>query len=107
MTKVSTIGLDLAKHVFQVHGVDECGGVMVRRRLRRSEVLKYFARLEPTIVGMEACSTSHYWARELRALGHGPGRANRVRGSSRSSAGGRARSPPWRSPTRWRASPGP
>jgi len=70
MTKVSTIGLDLAKHVFQVHGVDECGGAIVRRRLRRSEVLKYFARLEPTIVGMEACSTSHYWARELRALGH-------------------------------------
>jgi len=70
MTKVSTIGLDLAKHVFQVHGVDERGAVIVRRRLRRSEVLKYFARLEPTIVGMEACSTSHHWARELRALGH-------------------------------------
>jgi transposase len=70
MTKVSTIGLDLAKHVFQVHGVDEHGAVIVQRRLRRSEVVKYFARLEPAIVGMEACSTSHYWARELRALGH-------------------------------------
>jgi transposase len=70
MTKVSTIGLDLAKHVFQVHGVDEHDAVVVQRRLRRGEVLKYFARLEPTVVGMEACATSHYWARELRALGH-------------------------------------
>jgi transposase len=70
MTKVSTIGLDLAKHVFQAHGVDEHGAVIVQRRLRRNEVMKYFARLEPTIIGMEACSTSHYWARELRALGH-------------------------------------
>jgi transposase len=70
MTKVSTIGLDLAKHVFQAHGVDEHGEVIVQRRLRRSEVAKYFARLEPTMIGMEACSTSHYWARELRALGH-------------------------------------
>jgi transposase len=70
MTKVSTIGLDLAKHVFQVHGVDENGAVIVRRRLRRSELVKYFSRLEPTVVGMEACSTSHYWARALRALGH-------------------------------------
>jgi transposase len=70
MTKISMIGLDLAKHVFQVHGVDERGAAIVRRRLRRSEMMKYFARLEPTIVGMEACSTSHYWARELRAFGH-------------------------------------
>lgn len=70
MTKVSTIGLDLAKHVFQVHGVDAGGAVVVQRRLRRSEVIKYFARLEPAVVGMEACSTSHYWARALRALGH-------------------------------------
>jgi transposase len=70
MTKVSTIGLDLAKHVFQVHGVDENGTVIIRRRLRRSELIKYFSRLEPAVIGMEACSTSHYWARELRALGH-------------------------------------
>jgi len=70
MKKVSTIGLDLAKHVFQVHGVDARGAIVVQRRLRRSEVLKFFARLEPAIVGMEACSTSHYWARELQALGH-------------------------------------
>jgi transposase len=70
MTKISMIGLDLAKHVFQVHGVDENGVMVVQRRLRRSEMTKYFARLEPTIVGMEACSTSHYWARALRSLGH-------------------------------------
>jgi transposase len=70
MTKVSSIGVDLAKHIFQVHGVDEHGTVIVRRRLRRSELLKYFARLAPTVVGMEACASSHYWARELRALGH-------------------------------------
>ncbi|HEX8827180.1 MAG TPA: IS110 family transposase [Xanthobacteraceae bacterium] len=70
MTKVSTIGLDVAKHVFQVHGVDAAGAVVVQRRLRRSEMVKYFSRLEPVVVGIEACSTSHYWARELRALGH-------------------------------------
>jgi transposase len=70
MVQVNTIGLDLAKHVFQVHGVDERGAVLVQRRLRRSEMMKYFARLKPTLVGMEACSTSHYWARELGSLGH-------------------------------------
>jgi transposase len=70
MKKVSTIGLDLAKHIFQVHGVDDRGAVIVQRQLRRSDMLKFFARLEPATVGMEACSTSHYWARELRALGH-------------------------------------
>jgi transposase len=70
MLKVSTIGLDLAKHVFQVHGIDESGAVVIRRRLRRSDVMSFFARVEPTIVGMEACSTSHHWARELSTLGH-------------------------------------
>jgi transposase len=70
MSKISTIGLDIAKHVFQVHGIDDSGGVLVRRRLRRSEVLNFFARLSPTLVGMEACATSHHWARELAALGH-------------------------------------
>jgi transposase len=70
MSKISTIGLDIAKHVFQVHGIDDSGGVLVRRRLRRSEVLNFFARLPPTLVGMEACATSHHWARELSALGH-------------------------------------
>ena len=70
MKKVSTIGLDLAKRVFQVHGVDEAGVVVVRRQLRRSEVVKYFSRLAPCVVGMEACATSHYWGGVLSELGH-------------------------------------
>lgn len=70
MGKISTIGLDIAKHVFQVHGIDEAGSVVMRRRVRRGEMLAFFARLEPTVVGMEACSTSHHWARALLALGH-------------------------------------
>lgn len=65
-----TIGLDLAKQVFQVHGVDGAGKVVARRRLRRSEVLTYFEGLPRSLVGMEACGGAHYWARELRALGH-------------------------------------
>ena len=68
--KLATIGLDLAKHVFQVHGVDEVGQVVVKRRLRRAQVVSYFASLPPCLVGMEACATAHFWARELRALGH-------------------------------------
>ncbi len=70
MEKITTIGLDIAKHVFQVHGVDASGSVGIRRRLRRGEVLAFFAKLPPTVIGMEACATSHYWARELSALGH-------------------------------------
>jgi transposase len=66
----TTIGLDLAKHVFQVHGVDDRGAVVLRKRLRRSEVLAYFGVLSPCLVGMEACGTAHHWARELAALGH-------------------------------------
>lgn len=65
-----TVGLDLAKHVFQVHGVDEDGNVIFRRRLRRSEVSAFFERLPGSLVGMEACSSAHYWAHELRTLGH-------------------------------------
>jgi transposase len=61
--KLSTIGLDLAKLWFRVHGVDATGHVAVRRRLRGSEVLAYFRSLEPCLVGMEACATAHYWAR--------------------------------------------
>ena len=68
--KVSTIGIDLAKSVFQVHGVDPEGGVMLRKKLRRAEVLKFFEALEPCLVGMEACATAHFWAREISALGH-------------------------------------
>jgi transposase len=65
-----TIGLDLAKHWFQVHGVDAAGKVVVKRRLRRAEVVGFFKALEPCLVGMEACATAHHWARELIGLGH-------------------------------------
>ena len=67
---IKVIGLDIAKSVFQVHGVDEAGQVVLRRRLRRAEVLKLFAGIEPALVGIEACHTAHYWAREIAALGH-------------------------------------
>lgn len=68
--KINTIGLDLAKNIFQVHGINETGEVVVRRALRRGQVLPYFSKLDPCLVGMEACGTSHYWARELMKLGH-------------------------------------
>ncbi len=64
------IGLDLAKHVFQVHGADESGTAILRKRLRRAEVLPFFEGLDPCLVGMEACATAHHWARELTQLGH-------------------------------------
>lgn len=70
MGQVSTIGLDLAKQVLQVHGVDENGEVLIRRALRRDRVVRFFARLAPCLIGMEACATAHYWGRELRKLGH-------------------------------------
>jgi transposase len=70
MEKVSTIGLDLAKRVFQVHGVNEAGEVVVRRSLRRGAVLSWFAKLPPCVVGLEACGSAHHWARELGQLGH-------------------------------------
>ena len=68
--QITTIGLDLAKHVFQVHGVDANDAVVEKRRLRRGQVLSYFAKLAPCRVGLEACATAHFWARELRRLGH-------------------------------------
>ena len=68
--EITTIGLDLAKHVFQVHGVDEAGQAVMKRRLRRAQVITYFASLPPCLIGMEACATAHFWARELRSLGH-------------------------------------
>ena len=68
--KPITIGIDLAKSVFQVHGVDAAGDVVIRKKLRRAEVLKFFKALAPCLVGMEACATSHFWAREIGALGH-------------------------------------
>src|SRR5213082_1828148 len=70
MTKISTIGLDLAKNVFQVHGVDEFGAVVVKRQLRRAAVEKFFAQLPPCLVGMEACGSAHHWARVISRYGH-------------------------------------
>ena len=68
--QVTTIGLDLAKNVFQVHGITDSGEVAFIRALRRAQVLAFFERLDPCLIGIEACSTSHYWARELIMLGH-------------------------------------
>jgi transposase len=68
--KISTIGLDLAKRVFQVHGVDAAGQVIVRRKLQRADVVSFFAALPPCLVGMEACATAHHWARLIGASGH-------------------------------------
>ncbi len=63
--EITTVGLDLAKRVFQVHGVDAAGGIVVRKALRRGQVLPFFTKLPPCPVGIEACGTSHHWAREL------------------------------------------
>ncbi len=71
MKQVSRIGLDLAKNVFQVHGIDEAGEVVVRRQLRRSQVIPFFKKLPPCLVGIEACATSHHWARELQSVNGG------------------------------------
>ena len=68
--QISTIGIDLAKRVFQIHGVDQDGNVVLRKQLRRAQVLGFFAELPPCLVGMEACGTAHHWAREILALGH-------------------------------------
>lgn len=68
--KITTVGLDLAKNVFQVHGVDERGHARLQKQLRRKQVVAFFTRLEPCLIGMEACAGSHYWARVLTAFGH-------------------------------------
>ena len=68
--QVSTIGIDLAKSVFQVHGVDTAGKVVLTKKLRRSQVRALFEKLPACLVGMEACATAHHWARELESLGH-------------------------------------
>src|SRR5438445_7689428 len=70
MSEITTIGLDLAKHVFQVHGIDAEGTTVLRKRLRRNQVLGFFSRLPRCVVGLEACATAQHWARELGALGH-------------------------------------
>ena len=68
--EITALGIDLAKSVFQLHGVDQHGGVVLQKRLRRSSVLAFLARLDPCLIGLEACPTSHFWAREIAALGH-------------------------------------
>src|SRR5271165_4334599 len=69
MDGIVVVGLDLAKNVFQVHGIGADGGVLVRRQLRRGQVLTFFTSLAPCLVGMEACASAHHWARELMTLG--------------------------------------
>ena len=69
-SSVTTVGLDLAKHVFQVHCVDALGCVVVTKSIRRSKLLEFFASLPPCLVGLEACGSAHHWARELVKLGH-------------------------------------
>ena len=66
MQAVTTIGLDIAKSVFQVHGIDAEGNVLIRRQLKRRYVLTFFQKLSPCLVGIEACATSHHWSRELK-----------------------------------------
>jgi transposase len=70
MQSITTIGLDVAKSVFQVHCVDAAGQVVMRRQLKRRYVLTFFEKLPPCLVGIEACASSHHWSRELEALGH-------------------------------------
>ena len=70
MQVVTTVGLDIAKSVFQVHGVDAAGQVVIRRQLKRRYVLAFFQKLPPCLVGIEACASSHHWSRELQTLGH-------------------------------------
>ena len=69
MQTVTTIGFDIAKSVFQVHGIDAGGQVVIRRQLKRRSVLAFFQKLPTCLVGIEACASSHYWSRELQALG--------------------------------------
>lgn len=68
--KITTVGIDLAKEVFQVHGVDEQGKAVLRRQLKRKDMAKFFANLEPCLIGMEACGSAHHWARKLAGYGH-------------------------------------
>src|SRR5881409_908681 len=68
--QITTIGFDIAKNVFQVHGIDAAEKVVIRKQIRRGQVMKFFEALPPCLVGMESCATAHYWARELTKLGH-------------------------------------
>src|SRR5512132_1076550 len=68
--KITTVGIDLAKNVIQLHGVDERGKTVLRKQLRRAQVASFFATLEPCLIGMEACGSAHHWARKLESYGH-------------------------------------
>tara|TARA_R110002073_G_scaffold168280_2_gene325078 strand:- start:339 stop:734 length:396 start_codon:yes stop_codon:yes gene_type:complete len=68
--KITTIGIDLAKEVFQTHGVDKQGKILMCKQLRRNKMTKFFANIEPCLIGMEACGSSHHWARKLGEFGH-------------------------------------
>lgn len=68
--KVTTVGIDLAKNVFQVHGVDEQGKVVIKRQLKRDQIAQFFVNLPACLIGMEACGSAHHWARKLQAMGH-------------------------------------
>src|SRR6202050_1995491 len=70
MQTITTIGLDIAKSVFQVHAIDADGNIVILRQVKRRYVLVFFQKLAPCLVGMEACASSHHWSRELQALGH-------------------------------------
>ena len=70
MTQLTRMGIDVAKHVFQLHGVDERGHTVLRRRISRAQLRPFVAQLRPCLIGVEACGSAHYWARELTALGH-------------------------------------
>lgn len=68
--KITTVGIDLAKNVFQVHGVDERGKAVLKKQLRRDQMATFFVNLPPCLIGMEACSSAHHWARKLQGMGH-------------------------------------
>ena len=68
--KITTVGIDLAKTVLQVHGADENGKPVLRKQFKRNQVMTYFANLEPCVIGLEACGSAHHWARQLQSLGH-------------------------------------
>ena len=70
MDKITTIGLDIAKNVFQLHGVDTHGQIVLRKSLRRGQMRRFFEKLPPCLIGMEACATAHHWARTLMSIGH-------------------------------------
>ncbi len=68
--KATTIGIDLAKHLFQLHGVDQHGKTILKRQLKREQMLSFFSNLPPSLIGMEACGSAHYWANKLQGMGH-------------------------------------